>query len=73
VSPRMSLQLNGLATSIYGDRSFYPYGQNLYVYDPARHLLVQLGDFGAARGYFAEANAVRKPCPRGYVGHGVLI
>ena len=73
VSPRMSLQRNGLATSIYGDPAFYPYGRDLYVYDPARHRLAQLGDFGAALRYFAEAKATRTRCPRGYVGHGVLI
>jgi hypothetical protein len=73
VSPRMSLQRNGLATSIYGDRAFYPYGRDLYVYDPARHRLAQLRDLGTALRYFAEAKAMRTPCPRGYVGHGVLI
>lgn len=73
VSPRMSLQRDGLTTSIYGDRAFYPYGRNLYVYDPARHWLAHLGDFQAAQRYFAEAKAARVPCPRGYVGHGVLI
>jgi hypothetical protein len=73
VSPRMSLQRNGLATSIYGDPAFYPYGRDLYVYDPARHRIAQLGDFGAALRYFAEAKATRTRCPRGYVGHGVLI
>ena len=73
VSPRMTLRRNGLATSIYGEPAFYPYGRRLYVYDPARHLVVQLGDFATARRYFGEASATRTPCPRGYVGHGVLI
>jgi hypothetical protein len=73
VSPRMSLQHGGLATSIYGEAAFYPFGRNLYVYDPPRHRLAQLGDFAAARRYFREASATRTRCPRGYVGHGVLI
>ena len=73
VSPRMSLQKGGLATSIYGEAAFYPFGRNLYVYDPPRHRLVQLGDFAAARRYFRAASATRTPCSRGYVGHGVLI
>jgi hypothetical protein len=73
VSLRMALRPDGLATSIYGDRAFYPYGPDLYVYDPARHRLVPLRDFGASLRYFAEAKATRTPCPRGYVGHGVLI
>src|SRR5205823_5421901 len=33
VSPRMSLHRTGLATSIYGEPAFYPFGPNLYVYD----------------------------------------
>ena len=73
VSPRMSLQRGGLATSIYGEAAFYPFGRNLYVYDPPRHRLARLGDFAAARRYFREASATRTRCPRGYVGHGVLI
>jgi hypothetical protein len=73
VSPRMSLQREGLATSIYGEQAFYPYGGNLYVYDPTRHVLARLGDLDAARRYFRQANARRTPCPRSYVGHGVLI
>jgi hypothetical protein len=73
VSPRMTLRKNGLATSIYGEPAFYPYGAELYVYDPARHLLARLGDLAAARRYFGEASTTRAPCPRGYVGHGVLI
>jgi hypothetical protein len=73
VSSRMLLQRNGLATSIYGERAFYPYGRDLYVYDPARHRLALLPDFGAASRYFLDAKATRKRCPRGYVGHGVLI
>jgi hypothetical protein len=73
VSPRMTLRKNGLATSIYGEPAFYPYGAELYVYDPARHLLARLGDLAAARRYFGEASKTRAPCPRGFVGHGVLI
>lgn len=73
VSPRMTLRRNGLATSIYGEPAFYPYGRALYVYDPTRHLVVQIGDLAAAQRYFREASATRTPCPRGYVGHGVLI
>jgi hypothetical protein len=73
VSSRMSLRRDGLATSIYGESAFYPYGSNLYVYDPDRHRLVALGDFAAARRYFSEATATRLPCPPGYLGQGVLI
>lgn len=73
VSPRMSLRPNGIATAIYGESSFYPFGERLYVYDPTRHLVVQLKDLEAARAYFQAAGRWRKPCPRGSPGHGVLI
>ena len=73
VSPRMTLRPNGLATSIYGEPAFYPFGRDLYVYDPARHLVAQLGDLAAARHYFVEANRSRTVCPQSYVGHGELI
>jgi hypothetical protein len=73
ISSRMSLRRDGLATSIYGEPAFYPYGSNLYVYDPNRRRLVELRDFAAARRYFSEAGATRLQCPPGYLGQGVLI
>jgi hypothetical protein len=73
VSPRMSLRPNGLATSIYGEPAHYPFGSSLYVYDPSRHKVAQLRDRRTAVGYFREAKRWRTPCPRAYVGHGVLI
>jgi hypothetical protein len=73
VSPRMWLRPTGLATSIYGEPAYYPFGEMLFVYDPARHRVVKLRNLGEARAYFAAARAGRTPCPRAYVGHGVLI
>ncbi len=52
VSPRMSVTGRGLETSIYGDPSFYPYGGNLYIYDPTRHWVVPMTDRQAAVRYF---------------------
>jgi hypothetical protein len=71
VSPRMALRRDGLASSIYGEPAFYPFGRNLYVYDPARRSLVQLGDLNVARRYFGRRSHTQ--CPRGYLGQGVLI
>ena len=70
VSPRMSLRRDGLATSIYAEPAFYPFGRSLYVYDPRRHSVVQLADLNTARRYFDRP---RTQCTRGYVGQGVLI
>jgi hypothetical protein len=71
VSPRMSVTPKGLATSIYNQASLYPYGPQLYVYNPIRHLLVRLTDSRAAARYFAA----REPshCPRGFVARGVEV
>jgi len=69
---RMQLRRDGLATTIFNATKVYPYGPNLYAYDPYRHLLTPLVDFRAASGYFSNRNGVRK-CPTGYVGQGVLI
>ena len=73
VSPRMSLQSHGLATSIYGEKAFYPFGAMLYVYDPARRRVTQIENLDAARAYFRISRSGRTPCPRSYVGQGVLI
>jgi hypothetical protein len=73
VSPRMAVRGDGLATSIYGEPAFYPFGRNLYVYDPGRHRLVQLSDLVAAQRYFSEADHSRRWCPLSYVGQGELI
>jgi nitrate reductase gamma subunit len=71
VSRRMQLRPDGVATSIYGEPAFYPFGPNLYVYDPSRHLVVPLADLASAERYFRRAP--RAACPEAYVGQGVLI
>jgi hypothetical protein len=53
VSPRMSASAYALQTSMYGGPSSYPYGENLYVYDPTKHLVVPMTDRHAAARYFA--------------------
>jgi hypothetical protein len=70
VSPRMSVTPGGLATSIYKQPSFYHYGPRLYVYDPTRHLLVQLGSGRSALDYFR--NRPPSAC-RGYVARGIEV
>jgi hypothetical protein len=72
VSPRMSLTPAGIATSIYKQPAFYPYGPGLFAYNPRLHLLVALTDAGAARRYFSTDRPPMR-CPKGYVGHGVLV
>ena len=70
VSSRMSLTAKGLQTSMYKERSFYSYGPELYVYNPSRHLVLQLNDAETAVRYFAN----RRPtsCP-GLIARGAEV
>jgi hypothetical protein len=68
----MMVEAEGLSTSIFGEAAFYPFGA-LYVYDPNRHLLVQLPDRESAVTYFDAARPGEKRCAQSYPGHGVLI
>lgn len=59
VSPRMSVTSNGLQTSIYKAPSFYPFGSELFVYNPSTHQLVQLTDPETTARYFAHRAPMR--------------
>lgn len=69
---RMQITPTGLATSIYEEPHFHPFGSSLYVYDTRRHRVVPLPDVDAARAYFLDPRRQFR-CPTGYVGQGVLI
>jgi hypothetical protein len=73
ISPRMRLMPKGLSTSIYNIASFYPFGPKLYAYDPRVHRLTPLPDLATAMAYFRRSPRQPMRCPRGFVGHGVLI
>lgn len=68
VSTRMSVTARGLRTSIYKQPSFYPFGPDLYVYNPVKHQLARLDNLAAASSYFQ--NRRERPCA-GYVARGV--
>jgi nitrate reductase gamma subunit len=70
VSPRMALTAKGVATSIYKQPSFYPYGNRLFIYNPSTHLLLRLDDQEVAERYFRQ----RQPtsCP-GFVARGAEV
>jgi hypothetical protein len=70
VSARMRPTVSGLETSIYKEPTVYPYGARLFVYNPAKHLLLRLGDAATAARYFASRRA--NPCP-GFVARGVEV
>jgi hypothetical protein len=70
VSPRMHARASGLEASIYRERSFYPYGPRLFVYNPVSHLLLRLDDAATATQYFSTRRAA--PCP-GFVARGAEV
>ena len=72
-SPRMSLEPEGLKTSIYGEPSHYPWSPRLFVYNPELHAVVALPNPAAAANYFHRAGRWPKPCPPGFVGHGIPV
>jgi hypothetical protein len=74
VTPKLGITEKGLSKSIYGLESFYPYGQNLLVYNFAQKIRYRLIDAGAARLYFRSFNPDRTSgCPTGQEGFGVPI
>lgn len=70
---RMSIEAGGLRTTIYGEEGFYPFGPDLYIYDPLRHLVTPVPDVAAAKSYFTESLARKMDCRKSYPGHGELI
>lgn len=73
VSPRMSVTSLGLRTSMYEQEAFYPYGTGLYAYNPHLRVVAPLTNAHQAQAYFRRPGRWPTPCPRAYVGHGVLI
>lgn len=71
VSDRMQVTEKGLKTSMYEEPKFYAFGPGLYVYDPVKHQLVQLGGAGVARRYFQSRRAPK--CPPAFLGRGVAV
>jgi hypothetical protein len=70
VTSRMIPARKALLTSIYKQWSSYPYGNQLYIYNPSAHRLYHLADRQAAARYFAQHKL--RPCP-GYVARGVEV
>jgi hypothetical protein len=70
VTSRMSPARNALVTSIYKQWSSYPYGNQLYIFNPSMHRLYRITDNQAATRYFAQHKL--RPCP-GYVARGVEV
>ena len=73
VTSRMNWNNEGLASSIYGATTFYPYGEKLLIYNPVKRWLIPLNDAGAATEYFARTDRFVDPCQESFVATGVPI
>ena len=60
----------GVTTLIYVFRQFYPYGENLFVYDHARKRSATLIDWKTSQAYFNNSQRDASSCPPGQEGFG---
>lgn len=70
---RSQLERDGLRTRVYGDSRFYPFGSDLYLYNPIARSHVALPDFGSARSAIEGWGAPWRNCPPGKEGQGAFI
>ena len=65
----------GLTTTLYGTHhAYYPYGEQLLVYDFERSTVIPLPDAHSARNYFAETGVgSASRCQTGWAGTGVPV
>ncbi len=70
VGPYMRATADGLTTSMYGHETFYPYGENMIVYDFEGKTTHVLPDREAACEYFTTISPGPARCPRGRPGRG---
>jgi hypothetical protein len=61
VSRQMSVRADGLTTRTLSDQSFYPFSDELIVFDPRSGSVFPMSDHAAARGYFERR--CEKQCP----------
>ena len=70
---RSQLEPGGLRTWIYGDSRFYPFGPDLYLYNPAARSHVGLPDLESARAAIARWGSPWRNCSPGKEGQGEFI
>ena len=74
VTRTLEVKGEGLYTKIYGETSYYPYKDKLFLYHFGQKKIYRLTDFETARRYFQTINPDHDGgCPRGGEGYGVRI
>ncbi|AHM62807.1 hypothetical protein D770_22810 [Flammeovirgaceae bacterium 311] len=63
----------GITTIIYGQETFYPFNENLLLYNYLTKQKVVLANFAAADAYFKNTEFTPDSCPPGTEGSGVAI
>ena len=70
VTPRLTVGDDAVTTTIYQQRTKYPFGPGLFVYHAGTDVVQPLTDAAKARAYFATSTMGRS-CPAGKEGVGV--
>jgi hypothetical protein len=74
VKRNMTIDEDGLRTSIYGEKRFYPYSDKLLLFHIGRSETYHLIDADSARGYFQVIDPdYTNICPEGDEGYGTSI
>jgi hypothetical protein len=68
------IEEEGLCTFIYSEKKFYPFGDNLLIYNVRQNRTYRIGDSASAHYYFQVLNPdYQSGCPEGSEGYGVAI
>ena len=70
---RLSYNLKGIVTYVYGMKSFYPYNKDLFVYNFKDKKTYFLNDFEKANTYFSLISPQLSECSNALEGEGIRI
>ena len=73
VTPNLRMGKKGLSVWLYGEESYYPYDENLLLYNFGNKVVYRLTDAEASQRYFQSFSLDRSGCPPGREGFGVTV
>ena len=73
IKPNVQVTEQGLYTRIYGEKTYYPYSDQLLVFNLSNNEVYILKDAEAARRYLQNVRLDDRACPEGTEGEGVPI